>query len=218
MQHLPHKIVKRSQVDSPHGDACVRNIEQFAPQFFLRCMQTDNHDRMRLHCLSWKTAYANGIAGWAWDGYANLRCALARVTTHTAIVSKLDARCKTASVAFCTYSAVTPGATSSSTRPSGRTSITPNSVTISETTPTPVSGRLHFLTILGSPSLVVCSIAMITRFAPATKAIAPPIPFNIFPGIAQFARFPFSSTCNAPSTGTLMRPLRIIPKESELEK
>src|SRR5665213_3605471 len=38
------------------------------------------------------------------------------------------------------------------------------------------------------PSLVTCSILAITRFAPCTRSIAPPIPFAIFPGIIQLAR------------------------------
>src|SRR5208337_1700341 len=104
------------------------------------------------------------------------------------------------SVARCTSSAVSPGATSSSTSPHPVTRMYAISVTIVPTTRTPVSGSVHFFKIFGAPSFVVCSIATTTRRAPATKSIAPPIPFTIFPGIIQFARLPDSSTSIAPST------------------
>ena len=68
------------------------------------------------------------------------------------------------SVTFCTASGVTPGATSRSTSPFGVTSITAISVTIKSTTRMPVSGSVQFFMIFGPPSLVVCSMAMITRF------------------------------------------------------
>jgi hypothetical protein len=49
-------------------------------------------------------------------------------------------------------------------------------------------------------------------------AYAVEIPFSILPGIAQFARLPFSSTWSAPRTVISSRPLRIMQKESTLEK
>ncbi len=58
------------------------------------------------------------------------------------------------------------------------------------TTFVPVNGSVHFFRILWPPSFVVCSIATMTFFAPATRSIAPPIPFTIFPGIIQLARLP----------------------------
>ncbi len=76
----------------------------------------------------------------------------------------------------------------------------------------PVSGSVHFSTILGEPSRAVCSIITITRAAPWTRSIAPPIPLIIFPGTAQLARSPRTSTCIAPSTATSTWPPRIIPK------
>src|SRR5580765_2815110 len=85
-----------------------------------------------------------------------------------------------ASVAFCTSSAVRPGATSARTKPAGVTAMQAISVTIVFTTPTPVRGSVHFFSIFGWPSRVVCSIATTTRFAPATRSIAPPMPFTIF--------------------------------------
>src|SRR3546814_10790783 len=54
---------------------------------------------------------------------------------------------------FCrTSSSPTPGATSASTRPPGVTSNTPRSVMIRLTTPRSVSGGVHSVWILGSPS------------------------------------------------------------------
>src|SRR6185312_4533893 len=50
----------------------------------------------------------------------------------------------------------------------------------------------------GAPSFAACSMITTTRFALATRSIAPPIPFTILPGIIQFARSPFSLTCIAP--------------------
>src|SRR5215470_6615449 len=79
-------------------------------------------------------------------------------------------------------------------------------------------GSVHFFKIFGWPSRVVCSIATITRFAPATRSIAPPMPLTILPGIIQFARLPRSSTSMAPSTLRSMCPPRIMPNESALEK
>ena len=59
------------------------------------------------------------------------------------------------------------------------------------TTRAPVSGRLHCLSSFGLPP-AVCSISTTTFFTPATRSIAPPIPFTILPGIIQFARSPFA--------------------------
>ena len=47
----------------------------------------------------------------------------------------------------------------------------------------PVSGSVHAARIFCSPFRATCSIVTTTRFAPATRSIAPPIPFTIFPGI-----------------------------------
>ena len=85
-------------------------------------------------------------------------------------------------------------------------------------TPAPVSGSVHSLTILGLPSLAVCSITTITRRAPCTRSIAPPIPLIILPGTAQLARSPRAETCIAPSTATSTWPPRIMPKDSEESK
>ena len=83
---------------------------------------------------------------------------------------------------------------------------------IKSTTPTAVKGNLHSFNIFTAP-LDVCSIATITCLAPTTKSIAPPIPGTFFPGIIQLARFPFSSTSNAPRTVASTCPPLIIPKE-----
>ena len=90
------------------------------------------------------------------------------------------------------------------------------------TTPTPVSGRLHlgriFLSIEPSFFFAVCSMTTTTRSTPATRSIAPPMPFTILPGIIQLARSPVSETCMAPRMARLMCPPRIMPKLSAEEK
>ena len=58
----------------------------------------------------------------------------------------------------------------------------------------------------------------ITRFAPCTRSIAPPMPLTILPGIIQFARSPDSETCIAPRTARSMCPPRIMPNESAESK
>ncbi|SEF17057.1 hypothetical protein SAMN05216533_8128 [Streptomyces sp. Ag109_O5-10] len=118
-----------------------------------------------------------------------------------------------ASVRAVMSSAVTPGAVSTSARPAGVTSSTPRSVMIRWTHRSPVSGRVHSSTILGVPSLAVCSIRTMTRRAPWTRSIAPPMPLTILPGIIQLARSPAADTCMAPSTAVSMWPPRIIPKD-----
>ena len=117
-----------------------------------------------------------------------------------------------ASVAACTCSTVNSGCISVRTMPSGVISMTPISVIIISTWPAAVRGRVHSFKILGAP-FWVCSIVRITRFAPTTRSIAPPIPGAIFPGIIQLARLPFSSTCNAPRKETLTWPPRMMAKD-----
>ena len=99
---------------------------------------------------------------------------------------------------------------------------TPRSVITRSTTPAPVSGKVHCLSSFGSsePSfpLAVCSMTTTTFLTPATRSMAPPMPFTILPGIIQFARSPFSATCMAPRIDRSMCPPRIIAKESALEK
>ena len=88
---------------------------------------------------------------------------------------------------------LTPGAVSSNVAlPSGKP-ITAMSVTTRSTARAEVSGRLHFGTIFDLP-LAACCMATITRFAPLTRSIAPPIPGTILPGMVQFARRPWAST------------------------
>ena len=91
--------------------------------------------------------------------------------------------------------------------------MTARSVTIVWTHATPVSGSVHRSRIFGAPSLVVCSIITITRAAPATRSIAPPMPLIILPGIIQFARSPCSETSIAPSTRQSTWPPRIIAND-----
>jgi len=90
------------------------------------------------------------------------------------------------------------------------------------TTPTPVSGKVQLGRIFRSsvPSffLATCSIKMITRFTPATKSMAPPMPLTILPGIIQLARSPFSLTCMAPKIDRLILPPRIMANDWSLPK
>ena len=86
------------------------------------------------------------------------------------------------------------------------------------TTRLPVIGRLQAFKILGEPSFAACSMITTTRFARATRSIAPPMPFTILPGIIQFARSPSFETCIAPRIARSMCPPRIIAKLSALEK
>ena len=57
-----------------------------------------------------------------------------------------------------------------------------------------------------------------TRWTPATKSIAPPMPFISLPGTIQFARSPNSETCIAPRMARSICPPRIMAKDSALEK
>ena len=81
----------------------------------------------------------------------------------------------------------------------------------------PVRGSVHWRTILGAP-LAVCSIVTTTRFTPATRSIAPPMPLTILPGTIQFARSPSCEICIAPRMHRSTCPPRIIAKESADEK
>jgi hypothetical protein len=115
-------------------------------------------------------------------------------------------------------STVIPGALSNNLSPLGVTSNTAISLTIFFTHLTPVSGSVHFGKSLDSPFGFVCIMATMMFFALATRSIAPPIPFTIFPGIFQFAISPFSLTSIAPSTVRSTFPARIIPKLMALSK
>ena len=57
-----------------------------------------------------------------------------------------------------------------------------------------------------------------TRLTPATRSIAPPMPFTILPGIIQLARSPFCATCIAPRIERSICPPRTMPKELAEEK
>ena len=81
-----------------------------------------------------------------------------------------------------------------------------------------MSGSVQRGRIFEPPPLVVCSMAMMTRLAPATRSIAPPMPLTILPGTIQLARLPSASTSSAPSTVTSMWPPRIMANESALLK
>ncbi len=61
--------------------------------------------------------------------------------------------------------------------------------------------------------MATCSIITMTRLAPWTRSIAPPMPLTIFPGIIQLARSPVAETCIAPRIAASMWPPRIIPKD-----
>src|SRR5450631_626067 len=119
---------------------------------------------------------------------------------------------RSGSVAARTSASVTPGAHSTSRRPSSVTSRTARSVMMRSTTRSPVSGNEHSLTILKSPFLARCSMRMMTRRAPWTRSMAPPMPLIILPGIVQLARSPAAETCMAPRIAASILPERIIPK------
>ncbi len=51
-----------------------------------------------------------------------------------------------------------------------------------ETRPATVRGSRQRSTILGLPSLVTCSVAAMSRFAPVARSMPPPIPGVRFPG------------------------------------
>ena len=61
-------------------------------------------------------------------------------------------------------------------------------------------------------------MAIMTRFAPVTRSMAPPIPGTIFPGIIQLANRPCASTCSAPSTVMSTWPPRMSPNDMALSK
>jgi len=63
------------------------------------------------------------------------------------------------------------------------------SVTTMSTGRNDVIGSEHFGSIFGAP-LAVCCIATMTRFAPVTRSMAPPMPGTILPGIIQLASRP----------------------------
>ena len=71
------------------------------------------------------------------------------------------------------------------------------------TTPLPVSGRSQRSTILCALPLATCSIITITRLAPCTRSIAPPMPLTILPGIIQFARSPCSRNLHRAEHGEI---------------
>src|SRR5207245_9005050 len=50
--HLADEMIERIQVNAAQRDARRINGQQFAPHLFLRCVQADNHDGMRLHEFS----------------------------------------------------------------------------------------------------------------------------------------------------------------------
>ncbi len=72
-----------------------------------------------------------------------------RMAPYTLIVDRSGETLSVGSVFSCTSRALTPGATSRRTSPSGVTSMTASSVMIRWTTPRPVSGRVHSLQDLG---------------------------------------------------------------------
>src|ERR1700730_243842 len=94
---------------------------------------------------------------------------------------------RSASVTAITSATLTPGAVSCSVIFPPEKPITAISVTTRSTGREEVSGRTHFWTIFDFP-FAACCIATMTRLAPLTRSIAPPIPGTILPGIIQFAR------------------------------
>ena len=94
---------------------------------------------------------------------------------------------------------------------------TASSVINKSTTYFPVSGRVHYSSILWLP-FAVCSIVTTTLLAPLTKSIAPPIPLTNLPGMIQLAKSPLEATYNAPKIlKSICFPL-IMPKLYDEEK
>ena len=65
----------------------------------------------------------------------------------------------------------------------------------------PVSGSVHCSTSLAEPSLATCSMTTMTRAAPLTRSIAPPMPLTILPGTAQLAMSPPRRDLHGPEHG-----------------
>src|SRR4029450_2082089 len=122
-----------------------------------------------------------------------------------------------ASVTARTSATLTPGAVSSRIALPSEKAMTAMSVTNMLTGLVDVSGRVHLATIFDLP-FAACCMATITRLAPLTRSIAPPMPGTILPGIIQLARCPCASTCRPPRTVTSTWPPRINPKDIALAK
>ena len=84
--------------------------------------------------------------------------------------------------------------------------------------PAPVKGSEHSDNNFDLPYLSAWVIMTTILSAPATKSIAPPIPFMSFPGIIHEAIFPEASTSKAPRTVKSTWPPRIIANDSAEEK
>src|SRR5262245_39231187 len=134
---------------------------------------------------------------------------------HSCISGTWSAIASLASVPATICSMATPGPRSSSVATPFGNAITASSLTTRSTGRTEVSGSEHLLTIFGLP-LAVCCIATITRLAPVTRSMAPPMPGTILPGIIQFASVPCASTCSAPSTVMSTWPPRMRPNDIAL--
>ena len=90
------------------------------------------------------------------------------------------------------------------------------SVMIRWATPTAVRGRVQRLRILIPPPWVVWVMAMMTRLAPASRSMAPPMPGTFTPGMIQLAMLPCSSTSRVPRMVMSRWPPRARAKEVRL--
>ncbi len=116
--------------------------------------------------------------------------ALARCIAQASCISGTDSGTRSLAPVAARISATeTSGARSLGTSPSGVGSITARSVTTRFTGRIEVSGYVHSSTIFGRP-LALWIMATMTRLAPVTRSMAPPMPGTSVPGIIQLAKRP----------------------------
>src|SRR5699024_11108487 len=102
---------------------------------------------------------------------------------HHAYLPSYRATSNSASVFSLTSSTVAPSCSSTSFMAPSSKSNTARSVMRRSTTRSPVRGSSHSFLIFASPCLLTWSMMTTTFLAPATRSMAPPMPFTSTPGI-----------------------------------